>query len=373
MLFPLRGKSRHVLMTADAVGGIWTYALDLGVGLRRLGFSVTLAVLGPAASGDQQKQAADRGLVVANTGHQPDWLATDSAAVAAAGKAVASLAQLLGANVIHLNHPALAADVRFDRPVVAVSHSCVATWWEAVRGGPLPDDFRWRTALVERGLKAAQVVVAPSQAFAEATRRVYDLDAMPFVVRNGRVPAAVSEARPARAVFTAGRLWDEGKNVAVLDRVAPLVSAPIEAAGSLSGPNGAAIAFDHVRALGPLDEAAMRTRLAERPIYASIALYEPFGLAVLEAAQAGCALVLSDIPSFREIWGEAALLVPATDEGAIASAMTELLDNPDLRGKLGRAAETRARRYTVEALAAGMEQAYRAALGTGRDRRESAA
>lgn len=372
---PLRltESGRHVLMTADAVGGIWTYALDLGADLRRRGFTVTLAVLGPAAGGDRHREAADRGVVVANTGHQPDWLATDSAAVEAAGASVASLAQLLGADLIHVNHPALAADGRFDRPVVAVCHSCLATWWEAVRGGALPEDFRWRTALVARGLKAARAVVAPSRAFAEVTRRIYDLDAVPVVVPNGRASVAASEAKTAQVVFTAGRLWDKGKNVAILEGVAAHVSAPIEAAGSLSGPNGAAIAFSRIRALGPLDEAAMRARLAERPIYVSPALYEPFGLAVLEAAQAGCALVLSDIPTFREIWGDAAIFVPPSDEQAIAAAIERLLNHPGLRTERGRAAEERARRYTVGALADGMERVYRDTLAAGRDRRETAA
>lgn len=370
----LGDRGRHVLMTVDAVGGIWTYALDLGTGLHRLGFSVTLAVLGPAAGPDQRRQAEERGLVVANTGHSPDWLAEDAGAVEAAGAAVASLAQLLGADLVHLNHPALAADARFDRPFLAVCHSCVATWWQAVRRDPLPEDFRWRTALVERGLKAARVVVAPSRAFAEATRRTYGLASLPLVVPNGRAPGpAASGTKPADLVFTAGRLWDEGKNLAILDRVAARIAVPIEAAGSLRGPNGSAIAFEHVRALGALDEAAMRARLAARPIYVSPALYEPFGLAVLEAALAGCALVLADIPTFREVWEAAAIFVPATDEQAIAAAIDRLLGDADLRAERGQAAERQARRYTVEALASAMDRAYATALGIPGEHRESAA
>ena len=373
MLFPLAG-GRHVLMTVDAVGGIWTYALDLGAGLRRRGFSVTLAVMGPAAGGAQRRQAEERGLIVANTGHQPDWLAEDAGAVEAAGAAVASLAQLLGADLVHLNHPALAAGGRFDRPHIAVCHSCVATWWQAVRGDPLPEDFRWRTDLVRRGLKATRVVVAPSRAFAEATRRTYGLECLPLVVPNGREPgSATSRATPAQSVFTAGRLWDEGKNVAVLDRVATRIAVPIEAAGSQVGPNGSAIVFEHVRPLGALDEAAMRARLAARPIYVAPALYEPFGLAVLEAALAGCALVLSDIPTFREVWEDAAIFVPANDEQAIATAVDRLLGDDTYRAERGQAAERHARRYTVEALASGMEHAYTAALGTRGEHRESAA
>ena len=49
--------------------------------------------------------------------------------------------------------------------------------------------------------------------------------------------------------------------------------------------------------------------MARTAVFVSPALYEPFGLAVLEAAQAGCALVLSDIPTFRELWDGVALFV----------------------------------------------------------------
>ena len=48
-------------------------------------------------------------------------------------------------------------------------------------------------------------------------------------------------------------------------------------------------------------------------IYALPARYEPFGLSVLEAALSGCALVLGDIPSLREIWDGAALFVDPDD------------------------------------------------------------
>ena len=56
--------------------------------------------------------------------------------------------------------------------------------------------------------------------------------------------------------------------------------------------------------------------LPTRPIFVSVSRYEPFGLAVLEAAHAGCALVLSDIPTFRELWQGAASFVIAAGSAA---------------------------------------------------------
>jgi glycosyltransferase involved in cell wall biosynthesis len=98
--------------------------------------------------------------------------------------------------------------------------------------------------------------------------------------------------------------------------------------------------------------------MSQRPVFVSAALYEPFGLAVLEAAQSGCPLVLSDIPTFRELWGEAALFVPARDDQAFSDAIRGLLEDEDGRIALGRAARRRARRFGVAAVARGMLAVY---------------
>jgi len=92
-------------------------------------------------------------------------------------------------------------------------------------------------------------------------------------------------------------------------------------------------------------------------IFASPARYEPFGLAALEAAQAGCALVLGDIPSLREVWGDAALFVPPDDDEALLAAL-RTASRPRELHVLASRARARAARYAPEATAAGMAQAY---------------
>jgi glycosyltransferase involved in cell wall biosynthesis len=87
-------------------------------------------------------------------------------------------------------------------------------------------------------------------------------------------------------------------------------------------------------------------------------VYEPFGLSVLEAAFGGCALVLSDIPTHREMWGGAAIFVAARDDAAFASALQDLLDDPDERQVLGQLARARAQLYTPERMARGMAEIY---------------
>ncbi len=356
------GRPMRVFMTADAVGGVWQYALDAARGLRLHGVKTTLAVLGPGPSADQQAEALAAGVTLIQTDLPLDWTAETPEAVLHAGRVIAELAAEHAPDLVHLNSPALAAEARFPAPVVAVCHSCVSTWWAAVRGGALPQEFVWRTDLVRQGYAAASALTAPTAAFAAATAEVYRLPRAPMVVRNGRRPATASAGEPEAAAFTAGRLWDDGKNLATLDRAAARLAIPVEAAGPLQGPNGARVALQHLRTLGRLSDEAVAARLARRPIFVSVASYEPFGLAVLEAAQAGCALVLSDIPTFRELWDGAALFVPADDEAAIADAIQGLADDPARRSDLGAAARERAHAYTVEAMTDGLLAVYRSLL-----------
>jgi glycosyltransferase involved in cell wall biosynthesis len=355
-------------MTADAVGGVWPYALDLAAALaRRHGVETTLAVLGPVPNEDQRWSAGlVPGLTLVETALPLDWLAGRAGEVEAAGRRIAALAVETGAEIVQLNTPALAARAMFPVPTVAVHHSCVATWWSEVRTGPLPDDFAWRTELVGLGLRAADAVVAPSRAFARATREAYGLPALPQEVWNGRAapPALESEVEPAEFVFSAGRLWDEGKNVQALDAAAARLGVRLLLAGPLQGPNGARVTPSHALCLGNLDGESLRDCLARRPVFASTALFEPFGLAVLEAAQAGCALVLSDIPTFRELWADAAVFVPPRDEAAIAAALDRVLRDRTLRADLGEAARRRAGRYTIAAMADRMARLYRGVAAT---------
>jgi glycosyltransferase involved in cell wall biosynthesis len=363
---------RHVLMTTDAVGGVWTYALDLSQGLAERGVGVTLAVLGPSPSSAQRAAVEDLASVaLIDTGLPLDWLEDDAAALDGAGRALAVLAQGRGADLIHLNSPALAAGVRFPAPVVGACHSCLASWWSAVKAGELPQPFRRRTERLARGYAACDRLIAPSRAFAETTRALYGVT--PQVVHNGRAgPAADPAAARQPVALTSGRLWDEAKNVATLDRAAAQLSWPVEAAGALEGPGGAAVRLEHIAALGHLSPAQLEARLSQTAVFVSLALYEPFGLGVLEAAQAGCALLLSDIPTFRELWDGAAVFVPPLDDAAAARALDALLGDADEARARGEAARRRAARFSLEAMVERTLDIYAEALAPA-SRQEAAA
>ncbi len=359
-----------VLLTTDAVGGVWQYSTELARALAPLGVEPVLALLGPPPADEQRRQAS--GLTLIDTGLPLDWLAATPEDVAAAGQAISTLARQQRVDLVQLNSPALAAARRFDVPVIAVSHSCIATWWDAVLGGEPDRNFGWRAKLHGQGLHAADVVVAPTAAFGEMTRRAYGLPRLPMTVHNGRTPLALPEVAPHDYALAVGRLWDKGKNLATLDRAAAALHVPLYAAGGTSGPNGDSIVFEHVRALGSVSEEELGRWLAARPVFVSAARYEPFGLAVLEAAQAGCPLVLSDIATFRELWDGAATFVDPLDGAGFAAAIARIVGDDGARVELGGAARERARRYTPGATAGAMLDIYRGLLGCGGEARAAA-
>ena len=400
-----------ILMTCDVVGGVWQYANDLARGLAGEGVEVVLAVLGPPyplPTGERDRRGTRQGegsdlsdaprasspdlaygsatcsgstaprAIKVVPGAQPtlnapeevreaqviqtnlplDWLTTNPADVLHAGQAIATLAADYGCDLIHLNSPALAAAGPFPAPAVAVAHGCVGTWF-ASQGQSVPADLAWHEALVRTGLQAAGAVMAPSASYAATVQRHYGLPTAPTVVHNGRTPVPLPAVSPSDHILTAGRLWDRVKNTPLLDAVAALLPVPFRAAGPVTAPHGEQVETQHLRLLGSLDAEALAAEYAGMPIFVSAARFEPFGLAVLEAAQAGCPLVLSGIDTFRELWTGAALFVAPDDPAAYAAAIERVRTEPGLRRHLSEAARARAARYTVGAMTAGTLAIYR--------------
>ena len=149
-----------MLLTTDAVGGIWRYAVELSNGLVAGDRAVTLAVVGPAAS-QAQLGELHPGVAVVQTGLPLDWLAGDPAELDGASRSLAAIE----ADVALLHAPAYLRH-RWPIPVAVMAHSCLATWFEAVRGGPVPPDYAWRAGATADGFRRADAIAAPTAAFA---------------------------------------------------------------------------------------------------------------------------------------------------------------------------------------------------------------
>ena len=346
-----------VMMTLDAVGGVWRYAMDLGAGLARRGIKVHFVGLGPQPSASQRAEAATVGGL--DWLDAPlDWTTTGEADLDAVPPMLAAVATRAGADLLHLNLPSQAYGLRVEIPVVTVSHSCVVSWFRGVRNAPVWELWAWQERRNRGGFDSADAVVAPSHSHAELLRQAYGPIPNIQVVYNAVAEDGATPEPKEPLVFAAGRWWDEGKNGAVLDAAAPASPWPVLMAGPTYGPSGQSITLQHAQLLGEIPNAEVRTLMRRAAIVTAPSLYEPFGLAVLEAARAEAALVLADIPTFRELWDGAAEFADPHDPEAFAAAIEGLATDAARRAELGGAARERSLRFTPEAQATAMLEVY---------------
>jgi glycosyltransferase involved in cell wall biosynthesis len=349
-------------MTADGVGGVWTYALDLACGLRVRGITVTIATMGPRLSADQHGEAARRGIDVREGDFALEWMDDPWPDVDAAAGWLLALENEWRPDVVHLNgycHGMLP----WRAPVVVAAHSCVASWWRGVHGGAAPSSWHTYRERVRDGLAGAAIVVAPTRAMLDALQQEYGAVPNGRVIPNGRAaslpPEGGSSSRGSRSrefIFSAGRIWDQAKNIDALCRAAPRLRWPVYVAGDSGGAE--CRSSNAVRYLGRLSAGEMNEWFARAAIYVLPARYEPFGLSVLEAASAGCALVLGDIASLRENWDGAAAFVHPDDGDALVRAIDELIDDAALRRDLAARAHERSKGFTVERMASAYAGVY---------------
>jgi glycosyltransferase involved in cell wall biosynthesis len=346
-----------ILMSVDAVGGVWRYAMELARALPRRGYRLVFAVLGPRPSAEQETEARRHGDLVWMD--QPlDWMVDEPDQLAGVGRALSELAEECGADLLHLNVPSQAAGLGARIPIVAVAHSCLPTWWNVVKAAPLPRDWAWHPRLNRAGFQAAHSVVAPSGSHAEALTRCYGRIERLEVVYNG-IAAFLPRERRERVLFAAGRWWDEGKNGRVLASATPHLDWPLVAAGALQGPTGQRVEMDGIRALGPIPHDRVLDHMRRAEIVVSPSIYEPFGLAALEGARAGASLLLADNPTYRELWKGAACFFDPSDPEDLAAQARALADDADMRAAYASAALARSRAFTPDRLAAAMDELYR--------------
>ncbi len=183
------------------------------------------------------------------------------------------------------------------------------------------------------------------------------------MIYNGRNPAWFDpHAEKENVALSVGRLWDGGKQVELLlarEQAVPVwIAGPLEHAETAVranlGLDGRSVHF-----FGEQSQPQLREIYSRAAIYAATSRYEPFGLAPLEAALSGCALVANDTAVFHELWGDAACYFAQNDASGLAAAVRELSQNPQLRMRYaGLALETAVEKFTTEKMAAQYQGLY---------------
>jgi glycosyltransferase involved in cell wall biosynthesis len=351
------GTDIRILMTTDTVGGVWTYSCALASALAASGAHIYLVTIGPLARADQSAMLRSDRILLIETDLALEWQDPEGQDLANAERILARLEARYTPDIVHLNS-FREATFGWRSPVLVVAHSCAKSWAVACNDTAWLNEPRWQqyTSRVAAGLDAAQAWVCPSHAFQEVISEMYRPRSAGAVIQNGIAPQRLHDPKQG-FILAAGRLWDRAKNIDALTKAASGLDWPVLVAGP-----GEPDAPSAVTWLGNLPHAVLRSRLQRAAIYASPALYEPFGLSVLEAAMAGCALVLSDIPTFRELWNGAALFVDPTDSGSLRGALAQLCADRGKRLRLQYAAYARALHFSLERMTKSYLELYQRLL-----------
>lgn len=352
----LRSAPVHrVLMTSGRNPASWNANLDLAAALGRCGIEVVLAAMGPAPSPEVMREVGELpNLQMVPGRFEPDWGTDSWGEVERAGEWLLRLEEHLAPDVVQVHSYAYGA-LPFRAPVVLAGHDCpLCRAW--VVGEETASWLRYRKA-VGAALDSAHLVVTPTEAALAELESLF-----------GPVAAArtIPAARSGRRFLPAAKedlilAAPEGAGLEVLTAAAADLPWQVGVVG-VSADDGAA---PGLRFLGPMAGERLAGWLGRAAIFTLPRAYEPTGLPVLEAALAGCALVLPDLPGLRERWDGAALFVEPGDPSDLARALTLLIDEDKGRRGLGQRARSRALAFTPERRAGAFLEVYADLLKAG--------
>ena len=349
----------RILLTTDVVGGVWDFCAVLA---RALGPSarVTLLALGTATSA-QRQTAAEVGVDLVEAPLKLEWMQDAQADILETRRIVKEIAREVRADVLHANQFAAAcADV--DVPIILTLHSDVLSWRRWTCGADdIPPEWESYSALVREALGRADAVVAVSAFLAREIAQLYASTRSFEVIHDGWPPQPQASGPRKPITFVAGRIWDAAKNIPLAAEAARGWNhGEVYLAGESNHPDGGrADVPAPLQPLGFLQRAEMDAWLRKSAVYLSTARYDPFGLLPLQAALAGCALLLGDIPSYREVWQGAACFFRSNDAADLRQKWRALLEDAERLETLRRAAYYRAStRYTAESMARAYGRLY---------------
>jgi glycosyltransferase involved in cell wall biosynthesis len=349
-------KKIKILMTADSIGGVWTYVRELVKGLNTRDFEILLAVMGrPPSKPQDDEMSCNANVTVIFKPFRLEWMENSESDIKSAGEWLLTLQDSYDFDIVHVNGYAHVS-LPWKCPVVCVAHSCVYSWYSHVKNR-LPDsswiDYKKRVC---EAMVNADIVISPSFAMQKDLIKHYATIKKSVVIYNGRTDEHFGTGKKEQVLLASGRIWDEAKNLKCLSVIARNIKWPLYIAGDSRSSEG----NEHY--LGFLDSSEMIAWFNKASIYIHPALYEPFGLSVLEAAYCGCALILSDIPSLNEIWEDAALYVNPLNSKDIEEKIQYLINDKDALLYYSSKSKMKAQLYTGKNMCTKYEKIYRELL-----------
>jgi glycogen synthase len=369
----------HVLVTADTLSASWIFTRELVTGLVTRGVRVTLVSFGEIPLPEQTAWMDHlHGLDYRPTAFRLEWMQEAEDDLPESAAFLAALVRELRPDVLHLNQMGY-GNLPVNVPRVVMAHGDLLTWNQAVQDRTLQDraprlgrELRWYRETVLRGMAGADAVVAPSAWMLDRVSACYGEPRRGEVIYPGRNPIFFNPyVNKDDCVLAVGRVVDVSKQVFLLtqevhpvpvcivgaEHTVPVPRIPIRADVKLTTDQ------TNVAIRGAQTEAQLRALYSRASIFAATARYEPLGMPALEAAFSRCAIVANDIPSFREIWGDAALYFRTNDGASLAESIRLLNSDRAMRRAYAELAYTRAReRFTTKRMIDEYLQLYRSLM-----------
>jgi glycosyltransferase involved in cell wall biosynthesis len=204
----------------------------------------------------------------------------------------------------------------------------------------------------------SDAVIAPSSWMLDRISACYGVPRRAKVIYPGRNPIFFNPyVNKDDCVLSVGRLVDASKQVFLLtqqqhplpvcivgaEHTVPVPRVPIRADVKV------ATEETSIAIRGAQTDAQLRALYSRAAIYAATARYEPLGMPALEAAFSRCAIIANDVPSYREVWGDAALYFRTNDSASLAEKIRSLSEDRSMRRAYAELSYARAReRFTTK-------------------------
>jgi phosphatidylinositol alpha-mannosyltransferase len=265
-------------------------------------------------------------------------------------------------DIVHVHEPmapgpTMTSVLMRPAPVVATFHAAGASSGYQVFGWYV----RWLAERIDRKVVVSKDALGLIQSYVPGE---YD------ILFNGVEIDEIASTEPTPTehptIFFCGR-HEERKGLAVLLDAFRTLPADVRLWVASDGPDSARLRAEHdgderITWLGRISDAEKFARLRGADVFCAPSLRgESFGVVLIEAMSAGTAVVASGIDGYRNVAtdGEDALLVPPGDGAALAAALGEVLDDPELAASLRVAGARRARDFAMHTLADEYVRIYR--------------
>ncbi|SER45757.1 glycosyltransferase family 4 protein [Corynebacterium cystitidis] len=340
----------------DEPGGVQAHILDLAEVFRSQGHYV--GVLGPASAGTDVPEYVTKG-----GGSVPIRYNGSVARLAIGPQVISTTRWFLNEgqfDVLHIHEPnspsfSMASLFIAEGPIVATYHASAASSWILSLARPL--------------LQPKLEKIGGGIAVSEMARRlqVEKLGGDPVLIPNGVDTARFAAARrprdphaPVEIVFL-GRLDESRKGLDILLRALAQLDRKVTV--TVIG-GGRPREFSGINFVGRVSDQQKAEILGRADIYvAPNTGGESFGIVLVEAMAAGCAVVASDLEAFAavcDITSEepAGVLFPVGDDHALAMALRMLIDDEAARQRLIESGLKRSQLYDWDTVAAKVMAVY---------------